>query len=289
MPTATEHLPASHALQQRLLQLYERTNDAALQRLALGEPPVPGNAALSARDQGDWISTCLMNAFKNTGDPEVFALLFELNRSPFLLAIRGFLRRGGPCLEANDVLQEVFLNIYSYPRRFLADRADAFRCWGHRIVRNTLLKQLRKRSRQPVELRIDDAVAEPEDQRARSPERAASDHEHAGLVNSAFMLFLGLYLSSFGRLPQRMQRVLTLAEVDCRRYRAIASELDIPAAHVKMLVYRSRQRILRGMAAALTALAELKDSDGPGPVNRHTTTRHGNTDSCWRQSDEAFE
>jgi RNA polymerase sigma factor (sigma-70 family) len=279
MPTATQNLPASHDLRSRLLELYERTNDTALQRLARGEPPFPGGSMATAREQSDWVSTCLMNTFKNTGDAEVFALLFELNRSSFLQAIKAFLRRGCPCLEASDVLQDVFLNIYSYPRRFLADRADAFRCWGHRIVTNTMLKQLGKQSRKPVELTLDDVGPEPEDPRAQSPERMASQQESADLVNHAYLLFLGLYLAHFCRLAPRMQRVLTLAEVECWSYRAIAGEFGMPTAHVKMLVYRSRQRIYRGMTADL--------SGTPRPAaggNRAIAAHRRNTDSCWRQS-----
>ncbi|MBL8752650.1 MAG: hypothetical protein JNK15_05060, partial [Planctomycetes bacterium] len=59
-----------------------------LQRLAQGLPPHERAAIASDQDFLDWVSTTLMDAFKTTGDPEVFALLFELNRGSFLHSIQ---------------------------------------------------------------------------------------------------------------------------------------------------------------------------------------------------------
>ena len=52
------------------------------------------------------------------------------------------------CLyRVNDILQEVFVNVYRYPHRFNCEREDAFRVWTATIVRNTVLKHLRSLSR----------------------------------------------------------------------------------------------------------------------------------------------
>lgn len=243
--------PAVPALRGRLLALAERTHDTALERVARGEPPRDGSRMATAQERTDWVNTCLMDAFKNTGDAEVFALLFELNRSSFLQAISSRLRRCTTCVDAEDVLQESFLNIYRYPHRFLADRADAFRKWGHRIVRNTLIGFFRGQARQPKPLFLDEDHELPEDPHVLPPERVASDHESVDLVNHAFVLFLELYLRHFSRLSAREQRALTLAEIEGWCYRDIASDLGMSVANVKVMIFRSRRRICRGMSDSL--------------------------------------
>ena len=245
---------AGPALHGRLLELAARTHDTALERVARGEPPRDGSTMATERERSDWVNTCLMDAFKNTGDAEVFALLFELNRRSFMQAISGRLRHCRSCVDAEDVLQESFLNIYRYPHRFLADRADSFRNWGHRIVRNTLIGFFRGQARQPKPLCLDEEHEPPADPHVLSPERVASDHESVDLVNHAFVLFLELYLRQFSRLSAREQRALTLAEIEGWCYRDIARELCMSVANVKVLIYRSRQRICRGMSDALAEL-----------------------------------
>ncbi|HZN37259.1 MAG TPA: RNA polymerase sigma factor [Planctomycetota bacterium] len=245
---------ADPALHGRLLELAARTHDTALERVARGEPPRDGSTMATERERSDWVNTCLMDAFKNTGDAEVFALLFELNRRSFMQAISGRLRHCRSCVDAEDVLQESFLNIYRYPHRFLADRADSFRNWGHRIVRNTLIGFFRGQARQPKPLCLDEEHEPPADPHVLSPERVASDHESVDLVNHAFVLFLELYLRQFSRLSAREQRALTLAEIEGWCYRDIARELCMSVANVKVLIYRSRQRICRGMSDALAEL-----------------------------------
>src|SRR5262245_48826446 len=208
------HSPFDAAqLSARLLELWERTGAAELEALAQRRAPRATATLASEQDYHDWISTCLMEVFKNTGDSAVFALLFELNRGSFLQAIQSSLRRAFHHVDPQDVLQEVFLNIYRYPHRFHADKADAFRGWGHRIARNTLLKFLKGQSRLARILEIDEEAMQPEDVRTRRPDRAASEAESAAHVNNAYVLYLNLYLLHFGRLSPKEQQALTLVEV----------------------------------------------------------------------------
>jgi RNA polymerase sigma factor (sigma-70 family) len=243
-------------LRDRLLELWERTNDAAIGRLAAGESPVAGAPAPQGQDLADWISTTLMNCYKDSGDPQVFALLFELNRGAFQVAVQAKLRGSPIHVDPQDVLQEVFLNIYRYPHRFLADRADAFRNWGHRIVRNTMLKFLKGESRTGRHLALEDEVPLPEDVNARSPERAAVESESAVTVNHAYLLYLNLYLMHFQRLSDKERHALTLVEVDGISYKDAAADLCIRLENLKMVIFRGRRKIFRGMAQSLDHLAQ---------------------------------
>ncbi|HEX6811996.1 MAG TPA: RNA polymerase sigma factor [Planctomycetota bacterium] len=271
MEHATLDCPVDPALQCRLLAIAARTNDVALEHVAHGQPPRDGVVMETERDRIDWINTCLMDSFKNTGDSEVFALLFELNHESFMKAISRRLRRG-TCVDADDVLQESFLNIYRYPHKFLADRADSFRNWSHRIVRNTLIGFFRGQARQPKPLHIDGDHEQPPDRRVLSPERVAQDHESVDVVNHAFVLFLDLYLLQFSRLAPKEQRALTLAEIEGWCYRDIARDLGRTVANVKVLIFRSRQRLWRGMAELLAELGrvDLVGNEAPARGRRRS-------------------
>lgn len=243
------------ALALRLGELWERTGDSALHRLANGLSPRDGVSVATDQQYEDWVSTSLMDCYKTSGDPQVFALLYELNRASFLQAIQSKLRRSFHHIDSNDVLQEVFLNIYRYPHRFHPDRADAFRGWGHRIARNTLLKFLKGATRLAVFRGMDEDVAPPEDLRSRRPDRAVSDAESAKVVNTAYVLYLQLYLLHFGKLSPRERRALTLVEVDGTSYRDAAADLGIRLENLKMVIFRGRRKIYRGMERTLGDLA----------------------------------
>lgn len=249
----------SDDLRDRLHELWERTGDPALLRIASGgsfsgEPDAQSIDALSAQERSDWISTALMNAFKTTGDGEVFALLHQLSEPSFRATVLSKLRRTITRLDVHDVLQEVFLNIYRYPHRFMAERADSFRNWGHTIVRNTLLKLLKGESRRGRLASLDDDLAPQVDERAESPLRSASNAESAVTVDRAFLIYLNLYLVHYAKLSAKEQRALTLVEVLGVSYKDTAAELGVRLENLKMVIFRARRKILRGMTRTLSEI-----------------------------------
>ncbi len=254
------------ALSGRLLELWELTGDQRLQRLAGRLRPTAelDDGPLGEQEYADWISTTLMDCFHRGGDPKVFALLFELNQPSFLATIQAKLRRSTNCVDAHDVLQEVFLNIYRYPNRFLVERPDSFRSWGHRIVRNALLKQLKASSRDArvASIDLEDSGSQWEDPRARTPAHVAEDAESAVRVNHAFLLYLNLYLAQFERLTAKEKHALTLVEIDGATYKQAAAALGLRLENLKMVIFRGRRKIFRGLATVLADLgapAELAD------------------------------
>ena len=248
------------ALCKQLFELWEQTGSPALEALAHGRSPQPGAAVDTAQQFIDWVSTSLMDCYKDSGDSAVFTLLFELNRASFLYAIQCNLRRSFHHVDPQDVLQEVFLNIYRYPHRFLADKADAFRGWGHRIARNTLLKFLKGQSRLSRFQAIDEETMQPEDLRTRRPDLAASDAEGASVVNRAYLMYLQLYMLHFARLSTKERRALTMVEVDGRSYRDAAEDLGIRLENLKMVIFRGRRKIFRGMERSLAEMASECES-----------------------------
>lgn len=242
-------------LSERLRGLWEDTGDSNLYRLSEGRDPEGMAAPTSEQERTDAVSSCLMDCYKQTGDTKVFAMLFDLNRDSFLSAIQSRVRRGATGVDAQDVLQEVFLNIYRYPRRFLCDRPDSFRNWGHRIVRNTLLKFLKGESRLSRFTPLEEDMGQKADVKARTPLRSATDSESAGLVDFAFLVYLNLYLMHFRRLSPKEQRALSMVEVEGASYKDTAAELGIRLENLKMVIFRGRRKIFRGLNRTLSALA----------------------------------
>ncbi|MCA8942459.1 MAG: RNA polymerase sigma factor [Planctomycetes bacterium] len=251
----------------RLTELWERTGDPALHRLSVGGQLVgpldelrdfdPDDAdAIEKADPEspeyrDWISTALMNCYRNTGDPHVFGLLYELNEASFSEAIRSRLRRTASSVDGGDVLHEVFLNIYRYPHRFLADRPESFRNWGHRIVRNTLLKALKREGRYSRMLALDEELEVRPDSDVRAPDRRAENAEIAKVVDRAYLLYLNVYWLHFQRLSAKERRALTMVEIEGASYREAATELGIRLENLKMVVFRGRRKVLRNMRRSL--------------------------------------
>lgn len=256
-------------LASELTELWERTGTEALRRLAEGRPPREGMSSLPEPEQLDWTSTVLMDCYKDSGDPQVFGLLYELNEQSFLQAISYRLRRCMTALDARDVLQEVFLNIYRYPHRFLAEKSDSFRNWGHRIVRNTLLKNLKGESRRSRLTHLDEDLSQRADCRLHSPARIAEEAENAVVADRAYLLYLNLYLAHFNKLSAKERRALTLVEIDGRSYKASAADLGIRLENLKMVIFRGRRKILRGMSRSLTRLDLL----GVPALRRRPTPR----------------
>jgi RNA polymerase sigma factor (sigma-70 family) len=244
-------------LKDRLMVLWESCGDATLLRLAEGRPAREDQEPLTDQERADWVSTALMSCYKDTGEPRVFALLFELNEASFAQAIQYKLRRTASGVDARDVLQEVFLNIYRYPHRFVAEKADSFRNWGHRIVRNTLLKFLKNESRRMRFATIDEDIGQRPDPLVRSPYRCAEEAETAEAADLAYVLYLDLYMIHFEQLSAKERHALTMVEVDGLSYKAAAAELGIRLENLKMVIFRGRRKIFRGMGQTLNHLEHL--------------------------------
>lgn len=203
--------------------------------------------APGARDN---VSTLLMESYKGTGSKEAFALLYELNHEDFLRLIYHHLRRAYYPVDAADILQEVFFNVYRYPFKFKPDRSSAFRNWTHSIIRNTVLKHSRRAQRDrmlPIGIREregeDSVLIEPSDERHAGPLDATADREALETLAASWLLYLGVYMEAYRCLTPREKRVLYLVEVDGRPYRAAAAEVGVRVENLKMMVFRTRRKI----------------------------------------------
>ncbi len=208
----------------------------------------------SADSKRDALSTQLMEFFRLYKSRATFGLLYELNGQHLLQQVGGRLRRYQSKADPQDVLQEVFVNIYRYPQRFNAAREDAFRVWTATIVRNTVLKHLRSLTRGGrVEVTIDD-LPEPSGGEKGEPLRGAIESESEAECKRVYITYLHLYLSFYQMLSSREQRAIHLVEVEEHSYRDAALALGIKLENLKMVIFRARRKIHRSMRRVFEGL-----------------------------------
>ncbi len=223
-------------------------------------------ANLTTRER-DRLSTELMGVYAETHSNEAFALLYELNQEGVLRLIYHHLRRSFFTVDAQDILQEVFFNIYRYPKNFDSTKPAAFRNWTHSIVRNTTLKHSRKAQRNHVlsltgpERDGDSELPnlEPEDVRGRTPLQETQRRETNEELIGAWMLYLHFYQEAYRCLTPREKRALYLVEVDELPYKEAAAKLDVRVENLKMRIFRARRKIFTIMKRKFAG-GEMADS-----------------------------
>lgn len=190
------------------------------------------------------LNTCLMDTFRVHRHLEAYSLLYELNYREFLLVILKRIRMVNAQLDANDVLQDVFVSIFRYPHKFRDEKEYSFRNWSYSIIRNTILKHLRAGNSNPISTdSFGDTI---EDDRQPSPLGALVKEESLGECGFLWLLFLANYLNAYElRLNEREKKALTLVEVKGVRYREASAELGIKLENLKMVICRARKKIFR--------------------------------------------
>ena len=270
---------------------------AVLQRIegfAQGPNPIAGHlvramrailedAARSQESQRDALSTQLMEAFRMHAHRGAFGLLYELNGAQLLTQVMRRLRRYSSRIDALDVLQEVFVNVYRYPHRFNAAREDAFRVWSATIVRNTVLKQLRGRGMAgQMEVPFEDLSDQPETG-SGDPLRGAMDTESRLECSQVYITYLQLYLEFYGMLSDRERKALELVEVDNMSYKDAAKIIGIKLENLKMVIFRARRKIHRSMKRVFEGLPHgcrpardpKQNLNATDPAERGRTDRAG--------------
>jgi RNA polymerase sigma factor (sigma-70 family) len=173
----------------------------------------------------------------------------------------GFCRQMlGSTEDAEDVLQEVFVNAY---RAMLADEREInLRPWLYRIARNRCLNHLRKPTADAQESM--DMV--PAVEAASTAERVHNREEFRQL------------LSDVSKLPETQRTALLLREMDALSYEEIAAAMETTVPSVKSLLVRARISLAEASQARLLTCGEVRvelseASEGlrkaSAPVRRH--------------------
>ncbi len=176
-------------------------------------------------------------AMARSGNPGAFETIVDRYQGRLL----GFCRQMlGSTEDAEDVLQEVFVNAY---RAMLADEREInLRPWLYRIARNRCLNYLRKPKADAQESM--DMV--PEVDAASTAERVHNREEFRQI------------LSDVNKLPETQRAALLLREMDALSYEEIAAAMDTTVPSVKSLLVRARISLTEASQARLLTCGEVR-------------------------------
>ena len=205
---------------------------------------------------------------KLQGDAKLIAMARSGNAGAFETIVDryqprllGFCRQMlGSTEDAEDVLQEVFVNAY---RAMLADEREInLRPWLYRIARNRCLNHLRKPTADAQESMDMVPVVEA----ATTAEKVSNREEFRQLLDDV------------GKLPETQRSALLLREMDAMSYEEIASTMETSVPSVKSLLVRARISLAEASQARQLTCGEVRlelaeAAEGlrkvSGPVRRH--------------------
>lgn len=205
---------------------------------------------------------------KLQGDEKLIAMARSGNAGAFETIVDryqprllGFCRQMlGSTEDAEDVLQEVFVNAY---RAMLADEREInLRPWLYRIARNRCLNHLRKPTADAQESMDMVPIVEA----ASTAEKVSNREEFRQL------------LSDVGKLPETQRTALLLREMDAMSYEEIAAAMETSVPSVKSLLVRARISLAEASQARQLTCGEVRlelaeAAEGlrkvSGPVRRH--------------------
>src|SRR5882757_9868301 len=166
---------------------------------------------------------------------------FEIIVDRYQGRLLGFCRQMlGSTEDAEDVLQEVFVNAY---RAMLADEREInLRPWLYRIARNRCLNHLRKPSADAQESM--DMV--PEVEAASTAEKVHNREEFRQI------------LTDVNKLPETQRSALLLREMDALSYEEIADAMETTVPSVKSLLVRARISLAEASQARLLTCGEVR-------------------------------
>ncbi len=196
-------------------------------------------------------------AMARSGNTGAFETIVDRYQSRLL----GFCRQMlGSTQDAEDVLQEVFVNAY---RAMLADdREINLRPWLYRIARNRCLNHLRKPTADAQESM--DMI--PAVEASSTAEKVSNREEFRQL------------LTDVKKLPETQRTALLLREMDAMSYEEIAAAMETSVPSVKSLLVRARISLAEASQARQLTCGEVRlelaeASEGlrkvSGPVRRH--------------------
>ena len=215
---------------------------AALHKQGRESVPRPGWNAMAFERQ---LQTDLMVVFQRTRSHAVFNALHRRTSPLILVWVKGLLKKYSGCADPHELVQDTFVNIYSYAGSFKEGNSHTFMGWARTIAANALRRGLRRG--RMVSISETDWHVDPRP----GPTRQAQDSEEVEAVRQAWTLFLGLYLAAFQSLGPRDQRAMHLTEVEGMDYEEVAKELGVGRRNVKMIMFRARKRLQASMRCQL--------------------------------------
>ncbi|HEV2437806.1 MAG TPA: sigma-70 family RNA polymerase sigma factor [Verrucomicrobiae bacterium] len=168
------------------------------------------------------------------GDRAAFAELVEKYKQPVMNLVYRTLHDE---TEAEDLAQNVFLQVYKSARRY--ESRAKFSTWLFTIARNLCLNEIRRRSRHPADS-IEEAHAEHEDQPRQQFEDKSSVAPPEKLLHGELAQKIE---EALAQLPENQRTAILLCRQEELSYEEIARVLGCSLSATKSLIHRGRETL----------------------------------------------
>jgi RNA polymerase sigma-70 factor, ECF subfamily len=157
--------------------------------------------------------------------PYLFELIVERYEEAFLRKAKSIVFNEEA---ARDIVQDTFVKIYLYGRKFKPVEGAKFSSWAYKVLLNVCFHWYKKLKRENEFTSILDAEMEavlPHDDRAEREQKLDRDY----------------LLSMFSRLPETFARILRLYVVEDKDYKDIAKVEGVSEGAIKTRMHRARE------------------------------------------------
>lgn len=172
------------------------------------------------------------------GDETAFRLLFEAYRDKVYNTLLGFT---GSAVEAEDLAQDVFVQVHQSVRQFRGD--STLSTWIYRIAVNTALMHRRSLQRKQQWARAVDWVTF-----SKTERRSAGHFDHPGVQLERKEKADQLY-AALQKLPENQRTAWTLHKVEDLSYEEIAGVMSTSISSVESLMFRAKQNLQKHLHA----------------------------------------
>lgn len=199
------------------------------------------------------IASQLMALFRDARDTESFEALHAFTQTSVYEWVLGLLRGSNGSLDAKEIMQDAYINVYRYAGSFRSDHDGSFRVWVRTIAGNLVRRAYSRRPTRRFE-DMPEGFQEPVDP-TLGPAGLAQVDEEQGHLREAWMLMMSHYQSAFEELSSRDQYAMHLVEVEGMSYRDAGVELGVRQSNMKMILFRARKRLVNHMRHSMGVLA----------------------------------
>jgi RNA polymerase sigma-70 factor, ECF subfamily len=168
------------------------------------------------------------------GDRAAFVELVEKYKQPVMNLVYRTLHDEA---EAEDLAQNVFLQVYKSARRY--ESRAKFSTWLFTIARNLCLNEIRRRSRHPADS-IEESHAEHDDQPRQQFEDKSSVPPPEKLLHGELAQKIE---EALAELPENQRTAILLCRQEELSYEEIAEVLGCSLSATKSLIHRGRETL----------------------------------------------
>lgn len=188
------------------------------------------------------------------GDKTAFRDLFHRHRSD---VARIVFRMLGPVADVDDVIQDVFIQVYRSMGDFQGK--SKFSTWLHRVTVNVVLMHRRAQRSRP---NLTDEIPAEMQTEGLGPDEDAIRRER-----------IRAFYQVLDKLPDKKRTVFVLHEIEGLNPREIAKIVDAPALTVRTRLFYARREIIRLLQAdpSLAKLAEVMLRPGSADLAADTS------------------